>query len=96
METQFHFFRGDDNRVVIEKESSNSIFADQYAVAKSIIEDIVKSQGEDKIDVSNVVAFCGDRGTGKTSCMLSLQQQIKNEFFVVDRIDPSFLTTTMI
>lgn len=90
MEAQLHFFRGDDNRVVIEEESSNSIFADQYAVAKCIIEDIVKSQGEDKIDVSNVVAFCGDRGTGKTSCMLSLQQQIKDKFFVINRIDPSF------
>ena len=45
--------------------------------------------------LNNIFAFIGDRGTGKTSCMLSVAEYILNErkkdVISIDMVDPSFL-----
>lgn len=77
------FYLGEENSVVIEKdEYSSSIFAKQYSQALSAICDTFTIQerlaGEnDNTDASNIVAFCGDRGDGKTSCMKSTIEILK-------------------
>lgn len=68
------FRMGEETGIVIEKteeQFERSIFIDQYRKAYEIIGNIMKVDLKDGDDmsVSNIVAFCGDRGEGKTSCM---------------------------
>lgn len=61
---------GRENSVITESEGfDESIFADQYRQATSLINDI---GNRDEVDSLNIIAFCGDRGSGKTSCMKSV------------------------
>lgn len=73
--------------VIERENFKSSIFVDQYQQAidvfnrqwkqqSAIIEDLKKSNGRNNdiwIDnkFSNIIAFCGDRGEGKSSCMAS-------------------------
>lgn len=72
-----NFYLGEENSVVIERgEYASSIFSKQYSQAVAAIYDTynvqeLQSDGDDNPDTSNIVAFCGDRGEGKTSCMKS-------------------------
>lgn len=46
---------------------------------------------------NNVLAFLGDRGTGKTSCMRTLVkycQDVHDDWMILDEIDPSFFDET--
>lgn len=87
-----HFRKGDEHRVVIEKEKyADSIFSEQYKQSLLIWNRIcndytatgdVKSADENvhNVDgVSNIIAFCGDRGEGKTSCQMSFAELLHNE-----------------
>lgn len=70
------FYRGDENGVVIEKgEYDISIFRNQYAQALKLINELASRKDEDH-DASrpNIIAFCGNRGEGKTSCMMTVQE----------------------
>lgn len=90
------FYRGDESRVVIETYDSfsSSVFRDQYERALKILNDFENEN--DDLTVPNIVAFCGDRGEGKTSCMLSLKSYLEDQegqhrhYSVLDTIDPSF------
>lgn len=72
------FVEGDEDRVVIEKSNyATSLFSSQYTTAFGILKrllelpvdaDCYPGQGN-----SRIVAFCGDRGAGKTSCMMSVR-----------------------
>ena len=89
------FRRGDENRVVIEKNDKNALFSIQYRIADNILKRIRKAQdlSSDQIFsmVNNTIAFCGDRGVGKTSCMLSYKDSLsKEKVLALDMIDPSF------
>ncbi len=92
------FYDGDENRVVKEtRYNGDSIFNNQYDRAIDIIRDFWFYGGEKKhITTPNIVAFCGDRGEGKTSCMLSLTEQLPQAFDedktfeILEPIDPSF------
>lgn len=87
-----HFRKGDEHRVVIEKEKyADSIFSEQYKQSLLIWNRIcndykdtgdVKSADENVYNVdgvSNIIAFCGDRGEGKTSCQMSFTELLHNE-----------------
>lgn len=62
------FYNGEETGYVVERTNfNNSFFAEQYASALKLFKNIYCSKGP----VSNIIAFCGDRGEGKTSCMRS-------------------------
>lgn len=76
------FVEGDEDRVVIEKSDyAQSLFSAQYTTAFSILKRLVEmpndacypGQGN-----SRIIAFCGDRGAGKTSCMMSVRHAIEH------------------
>ena len=68
------FYRGDEDIVVREtKDYLTSIFREQYAHALVQIEHIICSKKE---EIPSIVAFCGDRGEGKTSCMETIKAML--------------------
>lgn len=73
------FFCGDENGVVIEKSGyDKSIFRNQYAQALELIDELVDRDVNDSdIAPNNIIAFSGDRGEGKTSCMLTIKHIIE-------------------
>lgn len=83
------------NREIIEKErKDNSLFNRQYETAKHILDDLLSEEGVKNREYNNIIAFCGDRGSGKSSCMKSFIEQKKaeagNNFIYIETIDPSF------
>lgn len=75
MSRKFNFYKGEENTVIVEKEKFyDSLFIDQYKIALSLISKLV---AKPQTDVPNLVAFCGDRGEGKTSCLLSVCNVLK-------------------
>lgn len=78
------FTKGQETGLVIEKDGfKNSIFFDEYKHALATVEAIWTRQEnvEDSRAAmdSNIVAFCGDRGEGKTSCMLTVQKILSDK-----------------
>ena len=71
------FRMGEETGVVIEKtkeQFEHSLFREQYKQALNIVNTIVSSEDEDKdAPMSNIVAFCGDRGEGKTSALMTIR-----------------------
>ena len=107
----FKFFHNAETRLYIEsvKEKENSIFSDVYrAFFNELNEKLAdisdKKDVELRNNLNNIFAFVGDRGSGKTSCMLSVAKMMaenekkpipefgenKTEFCVLESIDPSF------
>lgn len=111
----FKFFHNAETRLYIEgvKEKEESIFSDVYRAFFTELNDKLPDIRRDKFDKSdaelrnnlnNIFAFVGDRGSGKTSCMLSVAKMLeenekkpvpefeknKMEFCVLETIDPSF------
>lgn len=88
------FVDGEENRQIIEnlEQRKNSIFKDQYAHADRIFAELLSDS--DSRRYNNILAFCGERGTGKTSCMNSfIEQKVMTEdskCFSLPPIDPSF------
>lgn len=78
-------YKGEEHGVVIEKDHfDESMFYAQYNKAYDILKDMMDrnwdiiSKGETTITMTpNIIAFCGDRGEGKTSCMESFTQKIR-------------------
>ena len=94
-EKPIKFYNGDESRLVIENEWQDSIFKAQYERAINIVKGFCKENDNEPLTVPNIVAFCGDRGEGKTSCMLSTKRVMEQEFGekyfeMLDTIDPSF------
>lgn len=106
-----------DNRPLIEffdKESMEGLFFHrQYAMATKLIakhlEEEKNAPEESEFESytdgnNNLIAFVGDRGTGKTSCMLSVANSLVNkkknafaqeilnnsDFFTIGLLDPSY------
>lgn len=87
------FFKGEENGTIIENDDHEySIFSEQYIKAFKLITDLLNHPSE---NTPNIVAFCGERGEGKTSCMLSVREQLINKFpdipfYKLSIIDPAF------
>lgn len=102
MSNPLKFYLGEESHHIVESydEKDSSLFADQYNKALGIIEHYIYAQeghnGDKQGNLrNNIVAFLGDRGTGKTSCMLSVLNMLdkhfeKKKFAKIDTIDPSF------
>lgn len=97
------FYIGDETGHVVEKKNfRDSFFCEQYTSALKLLKSIYNAKGP----ISNIIAFCGDRGEGKTSCMRSFMQLLRCDselhFFesdlpfsssdleILDVIDPAF------
>lgn len=102
---QIKLYKGEENGIVVEKENwDDSIFSEQYSQAISSINNMLNDslakitsdndQGNDTM-TPNIIAFCGDRGEGKTSCMESVVERLRlkehpNELVYIDTIDPAY------
>ena len=71
------FYRGQENIVVVEEQDyGESIFSEQYILALRQIEKIISKP---KKKIPSIVAFCGDRGEGKSSCMETVRHIIEHK-----------------
>ncbi len=112
-------FQGDENRAKIETEfSEDMFFAEVYADAEDMVREIVcevkrQEKKQDSIECSNnsfqrtpnnIIAFCAQRGQGKTTAMKSFARLLvegqkdkedssvtDDKFIVLDSIDPAAL-----
>mgnify|MGYP006333770595 CR=1 FL=1 len=82
------FRLGEENGIVIQKDSfETSLFLNQYQHAIEIFDHLWNEQQANSSSnspyldnqFSNVIAFCGDRGEGKTSCMSSFATILTDE-----------------
>lgn len=89
--------KGAENRIRIEslQEQKSSLFADKYGQALAIVDELL-ARGTDYVQQAgvceNVITICGERGTGKTSFMLSLSgmlEKLHKECYVASLIDPA-------
>lgn len=98
-------YSGEENGIVIEESAKDSIFSEQYSQAHTIIEGMIRKaesvknqQPNERANTigstPNIVAFCGDRGEGKTSCMESVVLQLRknhnDNLIFMNTIDPAF------
>lgn len=70
------FYQGQEDVVVVEeKDYGQSIFKEQYTQALLQLEKIV---AKPKDEIPSIIAFCGDRGEGKSSCMETVVKMMGN------------------
>ena len=87
MKDLIKFYTGEENGLVIEDSLNDSIFDSQYRKAQKLFDSIVNQYNEHS---PNIIAFCGDRGDGKTSAMLSFVASERVKFHhVLPLIAPS-------
>lgn len=90
------FQDGKENQPIIESQNmENSVFSNQYVLAEKIFNALLADAEARKHN--NIISFCGDRGTGKTSCMMSFKSKCERDFndcFFLKEIDPSFFDDT--
>lgn len=55
------------------------VFEKAYASVEEIIGHIKKDAKDDKREINNIIAFTGERGTGKTTAMLSFANYLKKD-----------------
>ena len=77
------FVEGDEDKVVIEKgDYATSLFSSQYTAAFGVLKRLVEMPDDEDCcpgqGNSRIIAFCGDRGAGKTSCMMSVRYAIEH------------------
>lgn len=77
------FVEGDEDRVVVEKGGyDKSLFSQQYTTAFGILKRLIETHVDDECypgqGNARIIAFCGDRGAGKTSCMMSVRYAIEH------------------
>lgn len=93
---ELKFQDGKENQPIIELENiENSVFKNQYDLAQKVFDTLLND--EEVRGFNNIISFCGDRGTGKTSCMMSFKSQCERKFkdcFFLKEIDPSFFDET--
>lgn len=70
------FYRGEENGIVKEEAKfSESLFREQYVQALLAIDKILAHPTRNE---PSIVAFCGDRGEGKSSCMATVTHLIQS------------------
>jgi hypothetical protein len=100
--SQLLLFKGEAHRITVEEPSKmeDSFFEEVYRKAMACLRDIHrdndgynKSDREDKSlylpEFNNLIAFCGERGSGKSSTMVSFRNLlrdwgVKGELFIFD------------
>lgn len=73
------FYIGEENKTIMEtSDFKSSIFFHQYEKALDLFQRIWSAEDEEYYDNSNIIAFCGERGDGKTSCLRSVRYILQN------------------
>ena len=72
------FRMGEETGIVIEKtkdQFEHSLFSEQYMQALKLVNDIIRVPADYDINapISNIIAFCGERGEGKTSALMTVR-----------------------
>ena len=98
-----------DNRPIVDKDFDSTnlnsrVFGAQYELALSQIDNYLSETtlytiSEDDVEnntdnINNIIAFVGDRGSGKTTCMLSVAELLRNKRRKDTFINFKFLKTT--
>lgn len=91
------YTKGAENRIRVESKSDkdSSLFKDQYNQALNMVASLLQRGADYKQQAGvceNVITICGERGTGKTSFMLSLSGMLKEmhkKAYVIPLIDPA-------
>ena len=78
------------------KDFDNSIFSDVYRKAIRMVQEIITGSNQNATDeinrgteirnsnqISNIIFFAGERGTGKTSAMLSIAEHLKDHYRII-------------
>lgn len=79
------FLQGEETDVVIartKEQMEQSLLREQYIQALDVVNDIIvgsSHENEKGTPVSNIVAFCGDRGEGKTSALLTVHNILRGK-----------------
>ncbi len=88
-------------KVENDMDFGKSFFHEVYEKAEQMLSDIIsnseqsENDSQNKIDndFNNVIAFVGERGSGKTSSMLSFSESLRNKnkpgYHILDMVDPS-------
>jgi len=87
-----------------ESNLNEDIFSEQYQLAKKIIDNLKNyrenieqnHQWNDNLEhLNNLIAFCGDRGQGKSSAMIQFTRSLKEDkdIEVLETIDPTAMET---
>lgn len=79
--------RGEEFKLSLkEKIETTDIFYDQYLEAANMLDDIVAINDDEKradwrrVETeNNIIAFCGDRGEGKSSVMMTFINALSNK-----------------
>ena len=87
MSQHLYFNIGQESRPVIEKLTEQhvkkSLFFEQYKNAFDSLSSylkVLKTKDEEENEpLNNIFAFIGERGAGKTSCMLSVANELTNK-----------------
>lgn len=91
-------YKGDEYRPKLEKSyEKDSFFCSVYERADQILDrlngeltDLREDAEQPQSMGSNIIAFCGERGQGKTSAMQSFAYRLnKDDYDVMDLIEPS-------
>ena len=96
------FRMGEETGIVIEKtkeQFEHSLFREQYMQAFELMDEFIhKSRNNFKISIeqsiSNVIAFCGDRGEGKTSALSTVCHILSNRESFRNAKDAGLLVNT--
>ena len=65
----------------VKGSTHDDFFTPAYDKAKAQFKEIVDASKDKAIDYSNnIIAFCGERGQGKSTAMITFAQQIKSRF----------------
>lgn len=72
------FRMGEETGIVIEKtkdQFEHSLFSEQYMQALKLVNDIIRvpADYDTNAPISNIIAFCGERGEGKTSALMTVR-----------------------
>lgn len=88
-------------KVENDMDFGKSFFHEVYEKAEQMLSDIrsnskqSENDSQNKIDndFNNIIAFVGERGSGKTSSMLSFSESLRNKnkpgYHILDMVDPS-------
>lgn len=79
--------------ITSEESLEESFFENAYTKAFSLMTELIEQFRTEKRssnfcdvnNINNIVAFIGERGSGKTSCMLTIQQALQNRSFPLNK-----------
>lgn len=92
-QTPITFLHGEETDVVIartKEQMEKSLLNEQYKQALSVLNEIIQGashEAEKGTPVSNVVAFCGDRGEGKTSALMTIHNILQDSIAFENAVD---------